>query len=198
LQEYDVIAQLNDQKIFSAQQLSQLIHNTPVNSKMTIHYVHQGKMMTKEVIITSKPHDAFSHRIRPNKVQPLLPQGFDPFRHPGFNMPKFPNRSQLNSKQSSWSEFESLSIKSSGDNKYKVSVQYQDSKSGKKEFTFEGDMEQIQQQIESTDTMDENKKRKLLDALANQGSRHSPFPPGLFQYPDWMNRHHMPIPHHYR
>lgn len=198
LQEYDVIAQLNDQKIFSAQQLSQLVHNTRVGSKMTIHYVHQGKMISKEVDITSKPQDAFSHHITPNKIHPLPFQGFDPFSDPGFNLPNFPNRSQLNSKQSSWSEFESLSIQSTGDNKYKVSVQYQDSNSDKKEFSFEGDMEQIQQQIESTDTMDKNKKMKLLDALANQDSSYSPFPPGVFQYPDWMNRHHMPFPHHYR
>ena len=188
LQQYDVIAQLNDQKIFSSQQLSQLISNAKLDSKMTIHYVHQGKMLTKEVVLTLKPQTAFSRKNRVNKVQPILPRGFDPFNHPRFGFQDFPNKMQQDSKSSSWSEFESLLIQSTAPDEYKISVTYQDSNSNKKAFTFEGNIEQIQQQIKSSNEMDEKKKIKLLDALANQGNINNPFQQGFFPGPNWFNQ----------
>jgi len=187
LKQYDVIAQLNDQRIFSSQQLSQLIHNAKIDSNMTIHYVRQGKMQTKDVVLTLKPQQAFSQKIRPNKVQPI-PRGFDPFNHPRFGFQGFPNKLQQGSKSSSWSEFESLLIQSTSPDKYKVSVTYQDSNSNKKEFTFEGSIEQIQQQIKSSDDMDENKKTKLLNALANHGNVSTPFQQSFFPDPNWFNQ----------
>jgi membrane-associated protease RseP (regulator of RpoE activity) len=201
LKEYDVIAQLNDQKIFSSQQLSQLIYNAKVDSKMTMHYVNQGKMLTKEVVLTAKPQQGFSQRITPNKVQPLspplVPHRFNQLMQPGLNFQDFSNRFQSNAKRSSWSEFESLLIQSTEPNKYKVSVTYQDSNSNKKEFTFEGDMQQIQQQIRSTKDMDENKKMNLLAALVNQGNSNSRFQHGFF--PDnWFNQYQQGFPPHVR
>jgi membrane-associated protease RseP (regulator of RpoE activity) len=198
LQQYDVIAQLNDQKIFSSQQLSQLVNNAKIDSKMTIHYIHQGKLNTKDVVLTLKPQQAFSQRIRPNKVQPILPRGFDPFNYPRFNFRDFPDKLQKQSKTSSWSEFESLLIQTTEADKYKVSVSYQDSNSNKKQFTFEGNMEQIQQQIKSTNDMDENKKAKLLNALANQGNINKPYSSSFFPGPNWFNQSQQIFPQYIR
>ena len=65
----------------------------------------------------------------------------------------------------SWFQFESIQIESAGNNKHRAEVKYSDSEGNKKEFIFEGKLEEIQTQIMAQENMDEKKKQQLLKAL---------------------------------
>jgi len=62
-------------------------------------------------------------------------------------------------------QFESIQIKSLGNNKHSAEIKYKDSGGNNKEFIFEGKLQEIQSQIMSQENMEENKKQQLLQAL---------------------------------
>lgn len=64
-----------------------------------------------------------------------------------------------------WFQFESMQIKSLGNDKHSAEIKYKDSEGNNKEFIFEGKLQEIQSQIMSQENMDENKKQQLLQAL---------------------------------
>ena len=90
--------------------------------------------------------------------------------------------------QNSWSQFESIQIESTGENKHRAEVKYEDSEGNKKEFVFEGNLNEIQQQIMAQDNMDEDKKQNLLQALDMNNSYPLPFRQNNFMAPDWFNQ----------
>lgn len=71
----------------------------------------------------------------------------------------------INSQQSSWSQFQSIQVESIGQDKHRAMVSYQDSEGNKKEFVFEGKLDEIKQQIMAAEEMAEDKKQSLLQAL---------------------------------
>lgn len=85
--------------------------------------------------------------------------------------------------QNSWSQFESIQIESTGENKHRAEVKYEDSEGNKKEFVFEGSLNEIQQQIMAQDNMDGDKKQNLLQALDMNNSYPLPFRQNNFMAP---------------
>lgn len=202
LQEFDIIAKMNDQEIFTREQLTRLIRSIPGQTTIKLTLIRQGKLITQDVILEDAPeqslhqpkgssnhpfpHGHFAPFSSPHKQSMPSPWS-SPFFHqgPGQFKPMPPSGSQ----QSSWSEFESIQIESTGDNKHRAKVKHKDSDGNTREFVFEGTREEIKEQIVKLDDMDKKTKQSLLQAL-DMNTR-MPFPPFGQHHrmpPDWFNQ----------
>ena len=83
----------------------------------------------------------------------------------------------MNAQQSSWSQFQSIQVESIGKDKHRAAVSYQDSEGNKKEFVFEGKLDEIRQQIMASAEMAEDKKQSLLQALDMNTGQALPWQP---------------------
>ncbi|MCU7940672.1 MAG: PDZ domain-containing protein [gamma proteobacterium symbiont of Bathyaustriella thionipta] len=213
LKVHDIIAKFNDQDISSQQQFVQLIQSAPPETKVTLSLVRQGKLMTQDVTLKALPGRDSLPAANSNRHHPhFLPRdkAWGQFPHPMMNQPFFDSgfnqhfenemnqlRKKMNQlqwqmnqqgQQNSWSEFQSIQIESTGNNTHRAKVIYEDSESNKKEFIFEGNPYEIQQQIMSQDNMDEDKKQSLLQALDMNNRYSQPFRQNNFMNPGGFNR----------
>ncbi len=220
LQKYDVITAFNDQEIYSQKQLTALVKGTAPDTKVKLDIIHQGKPVSKEVILSAAPRQSQTYQgpqqrpwppvsqfQRPgSRQQPgsrgLLPPPSwlnDPFFQQGFKHPLPPINAPLKQdmppagQSKSWSEshFESIEIEASGDDKIRAAVKYQDNDGNKKEFVFEGNQNEIRKQIMDQKDMDDNRKQHLLQALDMSNA-----PPRIpeIPVPDWFNQSFQPPP----
>jgi len=90
-------------------------------------------------------------------------------------------------KQNSWSQFESIQIESKGNNKHRAEIKYKDSDDNSQAFVFEGELNEIKQQIVANKEMDEVKKQQLLQALNMNNIPSFPFRPNHHRMPGWFN-----------
>ena len=196
LQEYDVITEFNDQDIYSQKQLTALVKGTAPDTKVKLDIIHQGKPVSKEVILKAAPaqqrayHGLQKHPWPPLGQHPMSRQQFrqpgsmgllpppswlnDPFFQQGFNQP-LPQNAPMNrsmppapaNQSTSWPEshFESIEIESTGNDKIRAAVKYEDGDGNRKEFVFEGNQDEIHKQIMDQKEMDDTKKQRLLQAL---------------------------------
>ncbi len=211
LQQYDVIAGLNEQKVFSQKQLTRLIRSTLPQTTVKLSIIRQGKLIMQDVVLEAAPEYTKSPRgpKSAHKNLPIQPREFSPHhgksmghmtppcmnspffnqgqpfnQRPGFNQGPSPMR-----QQSSWSQFESFKVESTGDNKHRAKVKYKDSEGNKKKFVFEGDQNEIRKQIMAQENMDEGTKQNLLQALdMNYGIPYPPTGQAFFMRPYWFNQ----------
>ncbi len=216
LQEYDVITAFNDQDIYSQKQLTALVRGTAPDTKVKLDIIHQGKPVSKEVVLKAAPaqqrayHGPQKHPWPPFEQHPMPRQYFgqpgsmgllpppswlnEPFFQQGFNQP-VPQNAPVNrgmppapaNQSTSWSEshFESIEIESTGNDKIRAAVKYEDSDGNRKEFVFEGNQDEIRKQIMNQKEMDNTKKQRLLQAL-DMSNTPPQFPE--IPVPDWFNQ----------
>lgn len=215
LQPYDIIAKINDQEIYSQQQFKQLIQTSLPASKIELSIVRQGKLMSQEVKLEALPTKAsasivpdshFYHTFPRLDSLRKFPEPWlnDPFFNYDFNkdmnrrlhqemsqlrqqMGQLHQQMNLRGSNNTWSQFQSVQIESTGNDKHRAEVKYQDSEGIKKEFVFEGNLNEIRQQILVQENMDEDKKKSLLQALDMNTSDSLPFRQDHFSYPQWFN-----------
>jgi hypothetical protein len=209
LKKYDIIARFNDQEIYSKEQLTSLVRATPLNTRVTLGVIQQGHWVDVDVVLTPAPaHTAqrkrapqpgtpFARHPFPPSFQQMLPDWDDPF----FNTPPFdpnmgfgpnnmmpPSQFQQQTQQNSWSRFESIQIESKGNDQHRAVVKHKDQDGNTKEYVFEGNRKEIQDQIVNLKDMDEQTKQSLMQAL----DMNNQFPGQFlgrspFQVPDWFN-----------
>jgi hypothetical protein len=100
--------------------------------------------------------------------QPFEQHFIQPFAQPSFPQPLVP--STPSGKQGNvniMQQFESISIKQTGDGNVHAEVSFE-SNGDKKEFTFEGKYDEVRKQISETKELPEDKKNSLLNALQNK------------------------------
>ncbi len=218
LQVYDVITSFNDQEIYSQKQLTALVRGTTPGTKIKLGIIHQGKPATKEVLLKASPKPAqayhkphhgpwppafpFSqpgrHPHSHGSMGMLPPPGWlnDPFFQHGFKHPfpaqNIPDQQGLPStgQSQSWSksQFESIEIEATGDDKIRAAVKYEDSNGDKKEFVFEGSQNEIRKQIMAQKDMAESRKQRLLQALDMNNTTPAIPDAAPFMMPDWFNQ----------
>jgi hypothetical protein len=140
----DTLTVFGDQKLVAAEQLIQLVRAEQPKHQVTIELLREGKPQKLQVTLGEAPIG------RREFSQPSGPMG-QPFGQGPMTGPW--NYGQGLSEV--WQSFDSLSLKKTGDNKFRVEVQYveKDAKTNKtepKKFTFEGTPEEIHQAIEQS------------------------------------------------
>jgi hypothetical protein len=143
----DTLTAIGDQRLVAAEQLMQLVRAEQPKHQVTVELLRDGKPQKLQVTLGEAPAGP------PREFQP--PNG--PMGRP-FGPGMGPMIGPWNFGQDMsavWQSFDSLSLKKTGDNKFRAEVQYveKDAKTNKaepKKYTFEGTPEEIHRAIEQT------------------------------------------------
>jgi membrane-associated protease RseP (regulator of RpoE activity) len=160
----DVLLSADDQKLYSAAQLSGLIRSAKPESKIDFRVVTQGKV--KQISVT------LGERVNNPWIQSPLSanNGFgnaSSWISPQL-APLAPNSSVLSGKAPHakvFGSFESVQVRTLPDGRYHAEVSYKDTKGEQKQFSFEGKREEIIAQINAEKDLSQEKKQALLNAL---------------------------------
>jgi len=165
IQAFDILLNYGDQKLYSAEQLTNLVATDTANKEVTLGVVRNG--IKKDINVTLGSHSISTvpmtrHPMFGFNHQPMMPAF--PRTMPDFRMPSLPTPSD---KTHIMQQFESIQIKKLGGDRYHAEVEYQENDGEKKQFTFEGKYNEVREQIKSNIDLPENKKNSLLNALKN-------------------------------
>jgi membrane-associated protease RseP (regulator of RpoE activity) len=173
LRVYDILTRYNDQKIFSAEQLTRLVRADSPDTIVTLHLVRDGTAQDAQVTLGQADVMAKSRLMLPRERHPL------PLYAP------LPGIAGGN-----WDTFDSMSLKKLEDGNFKAEIQYfgKDGKLVKQGFT--GTREAIREQLMEQPDLPPAERNQLLAAIS---ARDDFFPPPphwitpLFVMPPWFN-----------
>lgn len=152
LKPHDILMTFGDQKLFSPEQLAELVHADKSGQQVKLGVVREGK--SEEINVTLGQHAVQRARRGPSPRRARQMHRFLS-RKPG-------------QQKSAWDRFDSISIKDLGKDRYKVEVGYE-TKDGKiKKRTFEGTREEIRGDINAQKDLPEDERDDLLRALNMQ------------------------------
>jgi len=154
VKEHDILMTYGDQKLFSPEQLIGLVHAEKVGHDVKLGIVREGK--TQEVIVTVGEHAVHTaRRVNPRST---------------WRFPWFSARTSPIDNNSAWESFDSMTLKSLGDHRYKVDIGYE-TQAGKIEHrAFEGTREEIHRDIMVQKDLPINEREHLLRSLDMPGT----------------------------
>lgn len=161
LKSHDILMTYGDQKLFSPDQLVGLLRADKAGHKVKLSVLRDGK--PQKVMVTLGEHALLAARsVSPRRA----------WRTPWFTSP---GTAAENSPK--WESFDSLSLKSLGNNRYKIEIEYK-AKDGKMEHRrFEGTREEIHKDIMAQKDLPDNEREHLLRSLDMPGAN------GPFEFP---------------
>jgi len=214
LQAYDILLSFDNQQLYSAQQLAGLVAARKADEEVSLSVVRDGSKQEIKVKLGSKQSTprpqaggrfpSFGYGGQPNFWG--HPNSWSNFSQPNFPQLMMPQQGIDPSKSSSQAnvmqQFESVSIKKTGDDKYRAEVEFQENGGEKKQFIFEGKYDEVRKQIKEAKDLPENKKNSLLNALKNNPNQLIPdgfmdFPqiqgfPAMPSFNGFLNNHRQP------
>ncbi len=165
----DVLLSYGDQKLFSVEQFVLLVRNDQPKHTVSVQLLRDGKPMKVELTLgetgSFPPQAGTSPLIRP------MPR----FGGPGPMPSPFGPEPPLGI---AWQDFDSLSVKRMGENKFHVDVQYAAKEGKSRSFSFEGTPEEIRKAIEGKQELTPMERYQLLVALNLQRMADRFRPPG--------------------
>jgi len=169
LQPYDILLRFNDQKLYSAQQLAGLVSANKAGDDISLKLVRNGN--SKEAKVTLESQSVTTQAMRsPFSRHPFFGSNLQPFARPLMPMQPLNPSIAKGSNKNVMQQFESISINKTGDGKVKAEVSYEIN-GDKKEFTFEGQYDEVRKQISEDKELPDDKKNALLNALDNKPSQ---------------------------
>jgi len=139
----DILTTYDDQRLFAPEQLAKLVRSDKPKHEVTIQLLRDGKLQRLQVALGEAPA-----MPSPEMMPPM-----GPFGRPGMG-PMMQGANPAATAGSAWQDFDSLTLKKTGDNKYQVDVQYveKDAKTHQdktRKFAFAGSPAEIHQAIEA-------------------------------------------------
>ena len=185
LQSFDVLLSFDKQQLYSAQQLSKLIAASKAGDEVTLGIVRNGSKQDRTLKLGS--HSVVTpQNLAPvfygNQQRQMVPPNLwtHPFARPNFNRPWFTQppplmpmtpqgipQPQAMPKSNVMQQFESINIQKTGDGKVRAEVEFQENNGKKKTFSFEGNYDEVRQQIKAAKDLPEDKKNSLINAIKN-------------------------------
>lgn len=158
LKEHDVLISYDDQKLFAPEQLAKLVRADKPQREITLGIVRGGKSQQVKLTLGSRPNES------------EIPQGYFEPRMPGDWNWGFPEQPTLRMQQrrnpdSAWESFDSMTLRKTGDNKFKVEIAYLDKSGKKQQHTFEGTRDEIRHDIEQEKDLPASERSHLLSSL---------------------------------
>jgi hypothetical protein len=181
LHPYDIILAYDDQRLFSVEQLSQLVHAEGAGQSVTLKVVHGGTTIERQVVLgAARPDDSFD---TPRNL-PWMP-GPHYYRHPLAPFSARPSQPA----NDNWETFDSLSLQKVEDGRFQAEIQYLDANGDLKKHQFTGSRDDIRGQILRQQDLPRAERDQLLDALSARDDiapiagpfGHQPGPP------PWLN-----------
>ena len=185
LSDYDILLTYGSQKLYSPRQLTALVQADPVGKQVAIDYVHQGKLAHTQATLGGRqtPSAAMRYRHPYSWFQdepfamPSVPWGpFGPMPHGRLPSPRQGpgTGSMLPVPRSNVMEqFDSLSIQQNNGT-YQIEIAYLDKQGVKHSFRYEGKADEVKKLIKKDESLPDDKRQQLLDALNMEDSARFP------------------------
>jgi hypothetical protein len=169
LQQHDILRTYGDQKLYSPEQFVKLVQADKPGHEVNLGIVREGK--AEEISVTLGEHAVpMAQRFHPRALR-NLPEA------------QSPSNSQATT-HDGWESFDSMTLNSLGDHRYKVEIGYA-AKDGKIDHrTFEGTREEIRKDILAQKDLPANERRQLLRSLDMPGGGIRLDFPGVYYTPD--------------
>lgn len=181
LQRHDILMSVDGKAISSADQLYQIVQQSKTDEAISVDIIRAGEFKSLKTNIGERnvaqtaparpfnnPYGGFNHPFwnsQPNWNSPFFQQPFGQGWQ-GFNMPAFPNiPNNLPGKATTWSESESLSVKTLKDGKIHAELKAKDKDNNEKNYVFEGTRDSVINQIKQQKDMPQQHKDQLLGAV---------------------------------
>jgi membrane-associated protease RseP (regulator of RpoE activity) len=136
LQPFDILLQYNDQKLFSPEQLIQLVGSERSGQPAQLTVVRGGKVSTRAVTLGE------------------------------VNQPQVAHRESRQESDKVWQSFDLLSLNKIGNDKYKAEIGYLADDGTHKRLAFEGTRDEIRQKILAQKDLPAMERDQLLNALS--------------------------------
>jgi hypothetical protein len=173
IKQHDLLTSYDDQKLFSAEQLTKLIHSDHPGRVVSLGYLREGKLEKVDVTLSaSDPAHQRSWVESPETIRSWHRHLRDLMR------PLHPRRAA----NSEWENFDSLTVKKLAEGKLRAEVQYLDKAGKMQKHVFEGTREEIRTSIEAEKDLKPHERVHLLRSL-NLASD----PEQLLVDPDWLS-----------
>lgn len=169
---HDILTTYDDQKLFAAEQLAKLVQADKPGKEVRLGYLRDGKLQKVQVKLAEAqtppvpPPPPFSHRP-PGGVPPHPFHGFGHMFgwHHGVQPPG-----------SEWENFDSLTLKKLGENKFRAEVQYLDKDGKPRKHVFEGTRDELRKAIIAEKDLKATERAHLLHVFGLQSEDELPFP----------------------
>jgi len=192
LKAHDVLMGYADQKLFSPEQLTKLVQSDKVGKEVKVTVVREGKSQD----LTVKLGGANDERVGP--VNPDSPSALR-MPHWRWRMPEWfthtpappANDDSAAATDSRWNNFDSLTVKRIGDNRFHVEIGFLNKEGKTEQRTFEGTREEIHKDIASQKDLPAIERDHLLRSLDISNKELPSEVPGALLHP----RHHGQLPH---
>lgn len=181
LQPFDIIVAYDDQKLFSADQLANLVRSDAPNKGVSLQLVRGGAAAKLDVTLGKSAEDDNENAQAQLPWPPMWRHPMGPYSHP--SVP--PEQAQ----SGNWESFDSLSLEKRDDGSYQASIQYLDANGQLSKRQFTGSRDEIRDQVKQQNDVPAFERGQLLDALSARddiGPHMGPFARHMFM-PLWMD-----------
>jgi membrane-associated protease RseP (regulator of RpoE activity) len=165
LKTYDILIGYDDQKLYSAEQLSQLVRSDLPGKRVTLHYVRSGAVQNTQAALGELIAARTGNAERGMRWHGWLAHRAQPMAAPTTG---------------NWENFDSISLKKLEDGNFKAEIQYLDKDRKLVKQSYSGTLDAIREQIGKQQDLPATERQQLLDTL----SAREEFP---FPRPEWFN-----------
>jgi hypothetical protein len=163
IKQYDILTSFGDQKLFSTEQLLNLVRAEKPGAKVAFTVLRNGKSEKVEVTF-----EAMTERERPlareeSAERPMHRGGH--WTHGDLARPHGLAGVHRGSGNAEWERFDSLSLEKTGKDQFKVSIRYLNDKGKAEEHQFTGTREQIHKDIQKEKDLPGSERAHLMRAL---------------------------------
>ncbi|MCB1849966.1 MAG: PDZ domain-containing protein [Gammaproteobacteria bacterium] len=176
LNPYDILLTYGDQKLFSAEQLSQLVKSDNPNRSVAIKLVRNGVMENVNVTLGEAKSEVTEEAPAQLPWMPMWHRYTHPMAPLGGPTPE--------TSADNWETFDSLSLEKRQDGSYQAKIQYRDVNGKLVSQQFIGSREEIRQQVLQQSDLPPVERDQLLDEVSARDD--GGWPDGPFGYRMFM------------
>ncbi len=155
IQAHDILLNFDDQKLFSAEQFAKLVHSDKPGRQAKLELLRDGKKQTIQVTLGKADEQNFDPWMEPMDEPPFH------FGH----LRRMQRRLDGQRPAGEWKDFDSLTLKKLGDNKFHVEVQYLGKDNQTHKHAFEGTRDEIRTAIRQEKDLKPAERSHLLRSL---------------------------------
>lgn len=152
---HDILLNFDDQKLFSAEQFAKLVHSDKPGRQAKLELLRDGQKQAVQVTLGKADDQNFDPWMPPMEEHPFH------FGH----LRRMQRRLDGQRPAGEWKDFDSLTLKKLGDNKFHVEVQYLGKDNQTHKHAFDGTREEIRTAIRQEKDLKPAERSHLLRSL---------------------------------
>lgn len=159
LRKHDVLIGIDDQDLYSPEQLVKRVRNEKPGKEVELKYVRGGRLATVKVMLGER------------EMQSAVTNEWPGFNR-RFNFPTIPYRPDFFTQQddlgddgTEWTHFESMSIRKDASGEYQAKVKYKDEDGSTHNREYTGTRQEVRDAIEADKQLPDDQRRQLLRSL---------------------------------